>query len=160
MKSMETELKCEKVPFIREDGTLGCANIKFSKQPIYLQIGIDGDLYCDIEGNDLFWSLKKLRRQLERKGIRLMCNGSAKNFTVSGMQGEMTAGLYGMLFNMDNSSRKAYLFETNFDIIYATVDEQEEFLEDYTRKIHKAMKERDPKRYEELKRKGIIREID
>jgi hypothetical protein len=161
MESMETELKCEKVPFFREDDTLGCADIKFSKRPIYLQIEIDGELYRDNEGHNLFWSLKKLRRELEQKGIRLMCNGSAKNFTVSGIQSQMGAGLYGMLFNPDDSSRqKAYLFETNFDIIYATVDEQEDFLKDYVRKIDKAMKQRDPKGYEELKRKGIIREID
>jgi hypothetical protein len=94
-----------------------------------------------IEGNDLFDALINLRKELEGKGVRLLCAGARRDAFPSGMARSM------------GGARKAYIFElgksaTELVDIFAdavpdqvcTVDEQQRLRQQWIASLREKMK--------------------
>ncbi|WP_395780906.1 hypothetical protein [Aquidulcibacter sp.] len=101
-------------------------------------LGMQGRI---IEGNDLFDALINLRKELEGKGVRLLCAGARRDAFPSGMARSM------------GGARKAYIFElgksaTELVDIFAdavpdqvcTVDEQQRLRQQWIASLREKMK--------------------
>ncbi len=127
------------IPFLRHDGTKGVATVRYMQYPVQLRITADDSTYTELDSIDLFTALGKIRTRLESIGIRLMCNGSASNVFVSGMQSQMTAGLYAsMVIPGKQQAEQVNIFEPNMNIDYATVEKQREFVKKLMNNLRKS----------------------
>jgi hypothetical protein len=129
-------IKTVKLPIINSDGSKGIAKVEYQKSlPVKLNIFIDDKQYSNNDCNDLYESLRRVRKQLEADGIKLMCNGSAKNVRPSAMQRDMSVGeLAYWLVEGERKPTTVNIFDENIEIDYATGEEQETFYKEVWRK--------------------------
>lgn len=123
--------------FKRIDGSDGTAILKHSGDyPFELEIDIDGKNYSYISSFDLFDGLGNLRKKLDIDGIRLMCNGAALNVYPSAMQRDMAQGEVCYWHEIGICNPKTInIFESNVNIIYASIDEQKEYRDRWMKSI-------------------------
>lgn len=89
------------------------------------------------EEDDLFKALSAWRRDLEKQGISVLCQGSRINVRPSGMQREIGGGRGGYVHALGESPGSdsvVNIFETYMGET-ATVDEQDRFFQDWLKSI-------------------------
>lgn len=128
--------KIVKIPYIASNSSNGIAIVKYLKsQPVEIEISINDKQYVNNDCNDLYESLRRIRNQLEQDGIKLMCNGAARNVRPSAMQRDMLAGeLAYWLVEGQKKPSVVNIFEGNMDIDYASGEEQEVFYKEIWKK--------------------------
>lgn len=129
-------VKTVEIPFIDSDYSKGIAIVKYQKSlPVKIQVFINDKQYINSDCNDLYESLRRIRKQLEGEGIKLMCNGAAKNVRPSAMQRDMSVGeLAYWLVEGERKPNIVNIFEGNMGIDYASGEEQENFYKEVWKK--------------------------
>jgi hypothetical protein len=129
-------VKTVEIPFIDSDYSKGIAIVKYQKSlPVEIQVFINDKQYINSDCNDLYESLRRIRKQLEGEGIKLMCNGAAKNVRPSAMQRDMSVGeLAYWLVEGEKKPNIVNIFEGNMGIDYASGEEQENFYKEVWKK--------------------------
>jgi|BioPla2DNA2_1021312.scaffolds.fasta_scaffold35561_5 hypothetical protein len=129
-------VKTVEIPFIDSDYSKGIAIVKYQKSlPVEIQVFINDKQYINSDCNDLYESLRRIRKQLEGEGIKLMCNGAAKNVRPSAMQRDMSVGeLAYWLVEGERKPNIVNIFEGNMGIDYASGEEQENFYKEVWKK--------------------------
>lgn len=70
-----------------------------SRSPYELRVTREGHSEITYAGETLFSCLLDARRDLERDGLLLCCQGARWNVTTSGMQSQMTGGRFAYIFD-------------------------------------------------------------
>ncbi|MSS38715.1 hypothetical protein [Clostridium porci] len=93
-----------------------------------------GELVLTKEGDNYFETLIKLREELEKMDIKLLCKGCCKNVYPSGMLLNMGAGrnAYTLIYG-EQAKRNSLvdIFDTCLLDEYATIQEQSEYFENW-----------------------------
>ena len=94
-----------------------------------------GELVLIKEGDNYFETLIKLREELEKMDIKLLCKGCCKNIYPSGMLLNMGAGRNAYTLICGEQAKRNSLVDI-FDAClldeYATIQEQSEYFENWT----------------------------
>jgi hypothetical protein len=102
----------------------------------FIELQAEGVGKFSKHSNDYFGALIKVRRELEAKGIRLLCWGARKDVWPSGMQRDMGAGMtaFQLLEDGTNNPDARSIFEFAAPETVGTVDEQKANAEAWYRK--------------------------
>lgn len=99
-----------------------------------------GELVLIREGDNYFETLIKLRKELEKKDIKLLCKGCCKNVYPSGMLLNMGAGRNAYTLIYGEQAKRDSLVDI-FDAClldeYATIQEQSEYFEKWILSIRR-----------------------
>jgi len=88
-------------PQLTDQATLTIAHANGTTTPMTIEYSLEGPCFMAVlsdsgrryEGDDMFECLKKLRKELENVGARVVCNGARVDCYPSGMQRDMGGGL-------------------------------------------------------------------
>jgi len=122
------------------DGSQVTSTVFFSVAPpwrLRFDLGPDG-YEVEYEGSDLFDCLVKARREWEKKGARILCNGSRRDVYPSGMSRQMSGGRKAYVLGIGeraSSSCLVDIFEPAAPDMVATVDDQKVYYEQWIRSI-------------------------
>jgi hypothetical protein len=103
--------------------------------PCLVEVWVDSERRQCGEGLDLFEALAEARRQLERQGLFLLCNGSRRDVYPSPMQRQAAHGRRAYVLTLPRSTsrpRTVDIFEAApADADIATVDDQRAAYDDW-----------------------------
>ncbi|HYP29482.1 MAG TPA: hypothetical protein VE262_22415 [Blastocatellia bacterium] len=92
------------------------------------------------EEDDYFDALCSIRRRLETVGMRPLCYGASKNVFPSGMSRDMGQGLIAYRMSVGQPARMVdmvSIFETGPDVEPASVEEQEQYFEQWLKSLRR-----------------------
>jgi len=118
------------------DGSETSALLKIVQAEGEVHLLLDDRKFGAIEavGNGAFDALKKIRLNLEAKGVRILCAGARKDLFTSGMSRSMGGGRKAYLLKMGEPAKMDSLVDI-FDSApvetVGTVDEQQRFYNDW-----------------------------
>lgn len=113
----------------RDGGTFRYADDHDDSYTLHLLFGDD---VFSAYGNDYFDSFCKIRRKLEGRGWRPLCEGARRDVYPSGMCRDMGSGLVAYVMTLGSSEvGKARVLEPDLEIEPATVEEQRAFFDEW-----------------------------
>ena len=130
---MEKEI-CNVICIEKEQDRKAVIELTENQDSVTIKFSL-GELVLKKEGDNYFDTLIKLREELEKLNIKLLCKGCCKNVYPSGMLLCMGAGrnaytlIYGEQAKMNSL---VDIFDSCSIDEYATIQEQLEYLEEWT----------------------------
>lgn len=105
-----------------------------NENSVEIRFSLD-ELVLKKEGDNYFETLIKIRQELERKDIKLLCKGCSYNVYPSGMILNMGEGRKAYTLNYGEQAKRNSLVDI-FDSClleeYATIEQQSEYFENWT----------------------------
>lgn len=120
-------------PEIILDANLNIIEEGYSDDMVGLELNLENQKLSAVDQN-LFSALNELRIQLEKQGIQIMCNGSAKNVYPSPMQLSMGVGrtAYRLFLGRQAKSEDIVdIFEYSEDSEFVSIYEQENYYKEW-----------------------------
>jgi len=133
------------VTLVANDGSHQCGEfVLWEESPddsekVKLELSFKSHSFTSVE-SDFFEALRDIRRQLEPLGFRPKCFGSCRNAYPSPMALDMGPGLKVYLLRLGSPAKLSDLvpiFDSSDDIILASVEEQQEFYDTWSKTFHK-----------------------
>ena len=103
------------------------------RNQVLIEIHFNDEQISRMDDN-FFQALQKLRKELERRDIQIMCNGAAQNVYPSPMQLSMGPGRIAYLLKLGQKAKIAEIidiFDCQDGLVFVSVEEQETFYKEW-----------------------------
>ena len=104
---------------------------------VLLELNIDSQKIC-YKSENFFSALQNLRKELEKKNIQIICNGTAKNIYPSSMQMSMGSGRAAYKLCIGEQARNSDavdIFDCDEELEFVNIEEQHKYYAEWLKSI-------------------------
>lgn len=115
------------------------ATITFSRRaPWSLRLDAQGLESIDAQASDLFECLVSVRKKLQERGFKLLCNAARRDVYPSGMSRQMSGGACAYVLRMGHPGKSkdiVNIFDPASKDVVASIEDQKEYFEKWSKSL-------------------------